>query len=502
MVIIKRIALVILTFAVMISIMAGCERSTETNVDDGSPKIDELVIYGPNRVLPDDNPTKKWMEEQLGVKLKFITVSDSNEYKTKLNLMITSNDVPDIFTDVDPKEYYSHVSQGIFIDIEPYLRKYAPNVFKYRTEENIDALRWWEDGKLYAISNTVNPGFDMLLLRKDWLDKLSLSVPETLDEFTNVIKAFTENDPDGNGKNDTYGFGCYGSYANFNPIFAAFDANPSQWILKDGKIVCGSVQPELKDAIKYIRSIYKAGYVDKEYLTIDGTKRTEKAGSGKWGVWQDQLWYANETYKPYHSDENTEIICIAPPKGPKGQGYLSFSSPVANAYTGISTSCKDPVTAAKFINFLGDMKNFERIRSGEEGVHFRRLEDGSIESIGKYKEDSNLLIQEGIAPTYAMAFMPEDPINVQKYMYDFLDIRRKYEKDYYAALYGQVPAISEGMVGQGWKDYFDKAINRMIMEETDIDKEFDIMVQTLYDKYDMAEQERLADEFYRQLKKQ
>ena len=95
-----------------------------------------------------------------------------------------------------------------------------------------------------------------------------------------------------------------------------------------------------------------------------------------------------------------------------------------------------------------------------------------------------------------MAFMPVDPINVEEYLYGYLDIRREYEKDHYAAIYGTVPEISERMVGQGWRDLFDREINRMVMEETDIDATFDEMVKTIYDRYEMAEQERLATEFY------
>ena len=61
------------------------------------------------------------------------------------------------------------------------------------------------DGKTYATDRARALGRNGVTIRKDWLENLGLEEPKTIDEFYNVLKAFTKDDPDGNGKDDTYG---------------------------------------------------------------------------------------------------------------------------------------------------------------------------------------------------------------------------------------------------------------------------------------------------------
>ncbi|WP_348625210.1 hypothetical protein ABFT51_13610 [Paenibacillus peoriae] len=113
-----------------------------------------------------------------------------------------------------------------------------------------------------------------MIAQTDWLDRLGLKPPKTVDDLEAIAKAFVENDPDGNSKRDTIGLASStGLYNDFNnsafsfdltPIFAAYGSFPGYWLSKDGKPVYGSVLPETKDALVKLREMYAKGLLDPE----------------------------------------------------------------------------------------------------------------------------------------------------------------------------------------------------------------------------------------------
>ena len=500
----KRFSTLLLCVALGLT-TAGCSGDKSASNNTGMKENEDgLTIITGNRVLPEDNPTKAWMEEELGFPLKFITVPSNDEYITKVNLLIASDEMPDIITDSSVLEYYKHVSQGLFIELTDLLEKYGQNILAARPAENFENLKW-TDGKLYVISSSVNPGYDGMMVRKDWLDKVNLPVPETLEDFKNVAKVFAENDMNGNGKADELGYGGWNPsdpIIPFNAFFCAYGANPYGWILKDGKVVHGGLQTETKEAVKFLSQMYAEGLIDPEYLTTDRTKLNEKVGTERVGLLTDQLWYANRDNSTFYPHEDVEWQLIPPPKGPDGkQGLIVRTDPDAVGRTGITKACKNPVNAMKYLNFVADKENFTRIRTGIEGVHYELI-DGVSYNIGKYKEDTSHLIQEGIAPTMALPFSPEDPpaVQVPQYMADFRDLVYSYHIRS-NVIYGGVPEIEDKQIGTGWKDFYSQSINQMIMEGGDIDAKFDQMVADIYGKYHMAEQEKVAEKFYSEMKK-
>ena len=521
----KKILAVLVAIIMTCSFIAGCGESKEkestpattqaesvndqsettaTEPEEYKPKVDKLTIQTTNRVVPDGNIIHKWMEEELGIKLEFI-IAGGDELITKLNLLVASNQTPDVMSipSGNSSEYFKYVEQGVLADLDPLLQ-YAPNVLKARTTEQIEALRY-KDGKLYAINSNTATGFDMLLLRQDWLKKVNLDVPTTIDELTEVMRAFVTKDPDGNGKNDTVGYQGWDGTGNFNAIWMAYGANPFQWILKDDTVVHGAMQPEVKEAVKYLRMLYQEGLMDKEYLTVDRTKVNERVSTGKVGMLNDGLWYASPNYSVFHQSPGASWIGIAPPKGPDGKsGYITGDNPIVRQFTCISSSSKDPIMAVKFLNFIADEANQLKIRAGDEGVHYT-LVDGKVEYMEEYVKDSSLLVQMGITATYAMPFLIKDPYPpLLSKLYDecmkFYDIRFENEKDHYGAIYFPIPKILEEQLGDGWSDAYWKVINKLIIEGGDVDSEFDAVVKLIYDKYSMAKMEQYANDYYNEMK--
>jgi putative aldouronate transport system substrate-binding protein len=143
------------------------------------------------------------------------------------------------------------------------------------------------NGKTFAIAKAPTAPKTSYWIRKDWLDKLNLKVPTTLDELLSVAKAFTEQDPDGNGKQDTFGI-TGGKLDAFNTVFGAYGVGltggtPSIFV-KDHKVVNSLYDPGMKDAIAYIQKIIASGAVDPELMANTGTQHLQKAIKGQAGI--------------------------------------------------------------------------------------------------------------------------------------------------------------------------------------------------------------------------
>lgn len=491
-----------ITFLLTVVVLLGSTSfmgSAEEKFDSNGRYIGDLEVLtimtnGP--VLPDQNPTKLWMEEQLGFKLDFQIIND-NEINTKLTLSAVGETLPDLVT--LPSHYSDTFSDLVesrqLVELDPLIDQYGPNIKKYRTQEQLDVLRS-DDGKLYAINNTIATVYDMILIRKDWLDKLGLPIPKTLGDWEVVFEKFITEDPAGHGMK-MQGYVTQGRLG-LGPFFAAFGSRPFGWIIKDNKLVSGATQPETLEAIKYLHTMVEKGYLSPEYLTTSYEKLNQYVNTQVTGVAYTELWFARDDYTVFNPDGNANWIGVEPPMGPNGdQGYLTSANPHVRQYTMITKNCKDPAAAMAYINFIADMDNYTRIRAGIEGVHYELDENGLPHAIGKYAIEG-ALVEDGIGFTYVFLFMPEDPdppalFRGQKEM-DALRIRREFERDYYYAYYWGVD--NPRQLGAGWDSAFWERVADMIINGGDIDDKFSKAVKEAYGKYRLADLEVLITENY------
>lgn len=131
-------------------------------------------------------------------------------------------------------------------------------------------------------------------VRNDWLEAVGLGVPTTVAELGEVLRAFTFDDPDGNGVQDTYGCDSI-QYGLFN-VAAAFGTSEALafWLADDGSaITTNAVSDEYKAFLKQIHEWYAAGYIDPEFVTDVGDRAAirSKWASGKMGIYCDNPWW-------------------------------------------------------------------------------------------------------------------------------------------------------------------------------------------------------------------
>lgn len=237
----------------------------------------------------DDNFISQFYKEKLNIAYKNKYVVDGAKAGEKLNLAIASDDLPDTFT-VGIDQLYKLIRAGQIEDLTDVYNKYASENLRHLAEfkDSVSFIPSKLDGKIYGIPkpNDFANNIALMYVREDWLQKLNLKAPQTIDELLAVARAFVEQDPDGNGQKDTYAIALNKDLGlTLDGIAAAFKAYPKIWTANpDGKLVYGSIQPEMKAALGAMNELYQMGAFDKEFAVKDAPKTYETVAEGKVGI--------------------------------------------------------------------------------------------------------------------------------------------------------------------------------------------------------------------------
>ncbi|MGB4480642.1 MAG: extracellular solute-binding protein [Caldicoprobacterales bacterium] len=246
----------------------------------------------------EDNFVTRFYTEKLNIVWKGKWSVDASQADEKLNAAVASNDLPDMFS-ASPELLGRLIKAGQVQPIGDIYEKYASDRLREIAEyqDGRGFLAGMSDGKIYAmpVSNDFANNVAMIFLRKDWLNALNLEIPTTMDELIEVARAFRDNDPDGNGENDTIAFAFDKNFgqdrAGINLFSNPLKAYPGIWIPDgEGGLQYGSVQPEMKNALKLMQDLYAEGLLDKEFAVKDGSKVAEDIAAGKIGIFPGVFW--------------------------------------------------------------------------------------------------------------------------------------------------------------------------------------------------------------------
>lgn len=247
-----------------------------------------------------DNRWHKLLREEYGIDVKYLWTASEGEYSEKLGMSLASGDLPDVvpFTSVD--QLHQAYEAGYLQDLSGVFDQYASELLKeiYAYDENAGFSKVTFDGFVSAFPGIL-PAYDnnpILYIRQDWLDNLGLKAPTNVSELVEVIRAFTEDDPDKDGANDTYGLSIgsdlTGAYGFLTGLATAFGAYPNCWLAdEEGKVSYGSVEPEMKDFLALLNDMYKKGYINPEFYTKNDAALLEDITAGNVGVVYSLSWF-------------------------------------------------------------------------------------------------------------------------------------------------------------------------------------------------------------------
>ena len=341
----------------------------------------------------DENEMTKWLEEQANVDLE-ITAIPSADFGTKINMALTvgaAADLPDIIFGTNKymptASMMEWAATGNIIPLTEYYNdaELAKNINEAieRTGVDYTAHLYMPDGDIYSIG-TFNQSYgneypSKLWINKVWLDKLEMEIPTTLEEFHAVLKAVSETDLNGNGKQDEIplvGSALGTSYDNadhfiMNAFFYAGDKDDVYKVVNDGVVSSAVTTEEFKKSLVELRKLYQEGLILNETITMNGDQCKTLMNTE-----ENTVFAFSFTSPSVFTDtaRRDEYICIAPLVGPEGVQYADYHQSVGTHSMVITANCKNPEAAFK----VGDLLSSEVMgisqRFGQEGVDWDYLE--------------------------------------------------------------------------------------------------------------------------------
>ena len=304
-----------------------------------------------------------------------ISLTNSNEQEA-FNLMVASGKLADVICFVNGNELDNLGRNGGLLPLNDLIDKYAPNI-KKALEENTQFAKDAHslDGNIYYIPMTPTLKFSAFYwIRKDWLDKLGLEVPTTTEELHDVLLAFRNEDPNGNGIKDEIPLFDRRGDRSSDEYLHMWNSS-TEFSLKDGKIVYDPLEPEFETAVKEFAKWYAEGIVDPEYFTRGSKSRDVLLASNLGAFTHDQQSVASYEDKLQADIPGFKMIAIAPPVSPTGK-QVTYDQRSSAPGWGISSQCKDPIAVIRYFDYWFTPEGNTAINWGIEGETFAYDENG------------------------------------------------------------------------------------------------------------------------------
>ncbi len=330
-----------------------------------------------------DNAYTRYIKSVINVQNVDVFEANDSQYDTNVSMVISMGSLPDIMVVSSQDEVEQLVEAGLIEDLTESYNNCISDRIRKMYESYGDSLKDMVtyDGKIMALPETnITDGPNLVWLRKDWMDKLGLSEPHTIDDVVNIVKHFISEDPgnngvDASGKPNTVGLAVdtdvtgecgYSSEFLLDIIFACFGAYPKQWIMNDdGEIVYGSVTDEAKEALSYINSLYNQGVIDNDFLLRTSTNICELIENGLCGSFFGPWWAPNNPLANAVSrnpDADWQPYLIAT----DSDGTTSYHSQnPCYKYVVVRKGYEHPEIAAKMISVMFDKVRFDCTDSEE-----------------------------------------------------------------------------------------------------------------------------------------
>lgn len=433
----KRLFSSVLVLCLIIIMMSGCggtgnasndTKDPQTNTQTGEdqvvvspagqfpivpadlPPVELSIVVVGDKPYDPENLAIKYIEEKCNIKLNIspIPMSDAG---TKLNLMLSSGDYPDIFQSgrnagdpitftTDRIEQYG-AKDKILVPLNDYIEKYGVETKKLldlRPEYKLKVSG--SDGQIYGFPNAWEcyhcTAYGKAWINVDWLDKLGLSMPETTDELVEVLRAFKERDPNGNGEADEIPFTGAIDYNaqvefwllnSFLPVASSYNAPnlPNfSYATDDNKLVFSPTQPEYREGLQFIKDLYDEGLIDKAAPTqkLEQLTQLVRQDTPIVGIFTaDHVGMGIDVSKMEQAKMYEVLPPVAGPKGVRIQGQIDYVDVTGFSGMVITDKCKYPEVAFRY----GDMQYEEDMgmikQSGKQGLAWDYAEPGT-KSVG------------------------------------------------------------------------------------------------------------------------
>ncbi len=348
-------------------------------------------------VFNEEWPVFKKAAELTNVTLKGTNASVNNDPDAAFNIMMSSGEMPDI-VQASVKNIRKFIKDDAFMPLKDLIDEHAPNLKAFLEERSdVKAFMTSEDGDMYFIPFVPDgPAAQGYFIRQDWLDKLGLKAPTTVEEFYNVLVAFRDQDPNGNGKKDEVPFFVSDKIEVFR-LSNLFDVRYN-WYAEDGKVTWNINTPEFKNSMIQISNWYEEGLIDKEAITRGGKARDVLLGDNVGGStrgWFGSTSKFNDTLKD--AIPGFSFQPIEPPASTSGKSTEETTrAAIGGSGWALAGSNENPVESIKYLDFWFSEEGRRLMNFGVEGEHYDLVDGKPVfkENILKGESPVNQLLNE------------------------------------------------------------------------------------------------------------
>ncbi|MGG4034331.1 ABC transporter substrate-binding protein [Paenibacillus cisolokensis] len=501
----------------------GSREPSEPAAGEGGAPVN-IRIFAQQDATTDyeSNSFTKLVEEKFNIRFQWETVPYDGAAE-KRQIALASGDYPDLFMLIPWVDKFSQTDlirfsqQGVIVPLNDLIEQHAPNIkaaldnFPYYR-----AMNTAPDGNIYGLTQLIECFHcsypNKMWINTTWLEKLGLDMPNTLDEFKEVLTAFKTRDPNGNGKPDEVPLS--GSIEEYGVhiipfIMNGFIYNDDRTYLtvKDGKVDIAANKEEWKQGLAFVKSMFDAGLIDPGAFTqnaeafkkIGDNESAQILGAG--AAMHPAIFVTTGTDSKYGADYNP----LPPLQGPNAS-YATYNYPSDPGATFVLTnkaSEEAKVAAIKMLDYMFTEEGQIRAHFGEEGVDWRRPQEGDVAN----EESAEPILaaipgKEGDPPrnsawgSMAQYFQPKefrdgwvqekDIYSSQGYERRLQEATNLYEGKepeevfpHWAIWIDPAVADETAMMKTNIKDYIDQNALQFVTGSKDLDKDWDAYVKGL-----------------------
>ena len=388
----------------------GTEESTTTQIEVSSPgefpivedKVTLNIYIGVTEQVEDmaTNDFTKWYEDKTNVHVEWEQVP-LDQAKDKLNILLASGDYPEIISVKDGfsrAELMVYGSQGILIPLNSYIDQHGFFIKETLKEEPYikDAITA-PGGNIYTlpyVSEVYHSSMsNKIWVYQPWMDKLGLKVPQTTEDFYEMLKAFKTQDPNGNGKSDEIPFaGCVKGWRTevgwtiMNAFIYSGDSNMRNRLMSEnGKINFVANKPDWRDGVRFYRRLYEEGLIAPESFTQDRNGFRQMGEHPDAPILGSAIagWFGYFVINNGESGRFEEYTVIPPLEGPNGMRQTSRYNHLVQPHFSITDKAKYPDIAIKYVDWLYSREGARSAGSGIKGVGWDDADPNGVTVLGE-----------------------------------------------------------------------------------------------------------------------
>jgi putative aldouronate transport system substrate-binding protein len=311
----------------------------------------------------------RYVQAKYNLKINWSLVPLS-DIATKANVLLMSGDYPEVFYNANfsAPQVYKYAKQGVFVPMETYFQKYAPDLWHaIQTAPGLKLALTAPDGHIYGF-----PNYNLCLhcdyAAKFWIDvqalqKYGLQMPKTTADFEHVLQVFKQH-----GLTPLTGAATGGWHTD--PVtflmnsFIYDDGGPANggnyFYVDNGKVAYAPIQAQWKAGLQYLHKLYSEGLIDQGAFTQDNSVLSKEAASKSVGV---VPWGCPQCFDPNYGKDVNEWRSMTPLTGPAGVQYAAFygnapGSPMVFAVTNKATDAQK-IAVAKMMNEIATVGGLE-----------------------------------------------------------------------------------------------------------------------------------------------